>query len=486
MSLLRQSRPSSTPGRLRARHLAVLLIAAHAPLTLLWAVVPTTFASSGVVATPLVFAIAGIILVGFVVGYSGLGRRIRHPGGLYVVVVQGLGRPAGLGAAILQFLGYIGLLAGFYGQSALTLKVLMVDVVGVDPPTGFLVSFWVGAVLALSQLSLRTTARLGASVLALQALVLLWFLVAAVSRPLDGTLSVSALDTGGLLSGSFGVALVLAVVAFVGSEGATAYTTELADPYRAVPRATYFSYLVITLVLVVGAWATAVVVGAETAAATPTGASLPEVLARLVGPESANAAIDLGRLNLCIGLLMTAVVLNNAAARQIAGLGRDGLLPVGLAPETAAQRPPAPATLIQPALSGVIAVAATFTAGTVLPLWLGIASGLAIVGVLTLASASSALWFLRGEADESGFFGWEGQVIAGLFSIVTTGGVFLFGVFGVRQVAPGAPEGASWLVALLVGVVFLTGVVVALGLRVSRPTIYASIGRTDVAATARA
>ena len=473
--LRQQTRPPAHSAGLRTHHLVVLLIAAHTPVTLVWTVVPITFGLSGVVATPLIFALAGLILLCFVLGYSGLGRRIRHPGGLYVLVARGLGRPIGLGAAAMQLVGYLGVVAGLYGLSARMLKQLVLDVFGVDLPSSVVVLFWITAVLCVSQIPLRRTVQLLTGVVAIQLFTVVWFAFAAVGKPLNHDVSFAALDPGWLLSGSFGIALVFAVTAFVGSEGGAAYSDELADPQRSVPRATYLSYGVTTLVLVVTAWAVSVVVGAEQAA-TPSGAFLPSVLAHMVNPGSMGTVVDFAMLNLCIGLLATSMTMNNATSRQIAGLARDGVLPAWLAPLRAGAPPPPPATLVQPIVSGAVAVAATFTVSGAIPLWLAVAAGLGVTGVLMLASASTAVWFLRGEADEGGFFGWEGQVIAGLLSVGSTGGVFFYGVMRIREVAPGAPPAAGWMVGLLIGLVFAVGVIGAFVLRAYQPTTYAAIG----------
>jgi amino acid transporter len=247
------ARPPAHAGGLRTRHLVGLLIATHTPVTLLWVVVPIAF-SSGVVATPLIFALAGLILLGFVLGYSGLGRRIRHPGGLYVQVAKGLGRPAGLGAAGLLFVGYIGLVVGLYGLSARTLKELVAAIFHVNMPSSLALVVFVVAVLGISRLKLLTLSRVMILVVGVQILSVLWFAYAVLDKPASGQVSYAAVDPGWLLSGSFGVVMVFACTAFIGSEGASGYSDELEDPQRSVPRATYVSYTVTTAVLVIGAW----------------------------------------------------------------------------------------------------------------------------------------------------------------------------------------------------------------------------------------
>ncbi|GAA3383342.1 APC family permease [Cryptosporangium minutisporangium] len=482
------SAPVPRGAGLRTYHLVALLITAHAPLTLLWAVVPTALQNGKVVATPLIFALAGLILLGFVLGYSGLARRVRHPGGLYVQVVRGLGRPVGLGAAAVTLLAYTGLVAGLYGFFATVFVALVDSLFGVVLPAAVGLLLCVVSVLALGVVPLRIVVRLLLGVVVGQIAVVLAFDLGAFTEAAGSEVSFTPLDPGWILSGSFGVALVFAVTAFVGSEAGATYSDELTDPQRAIPKATYISYAVTTAVLVVSAWAVSVAVGPEQAplqAAALGAAFLPAVVASIVGAGAAGTVTNLLLGVLLVGLLATGVTLHNATSRQLAGLARDGVLPAPLAIPRLGGAPPWRTALIQPVVAGLIALFALFSEQKVLPLWLVVGSGLAATGVLTLASAATVVWFLRGVADEDGFFGWEGQVVAGFFSIVTTGFIFLYGVTRVREIAPGSPPVAAWLVGVLIGGVFGTGVVVALVLQATRPAAYATIGQDQAQATGR-
>ncbi|GAA3391442.1 APC family permease [Cryptosporangium minutisporangium] len=446
---------------------------------LLWSVVPAAWAHGRVVATPLVFLIAGLILLAYVVGYRGLGRQIRHTGGLYVQVTLGLGRTIGLGTAALVFVAYLGIAAGFYGLLARILEALVASVFDIDlSPTVALV-FGLAVILGAVLLPLRVVVWLAIVVAVEQFIGVIWFDLVALNTPAGDSVSFDALDPGWLLSGSFAVGLVFAVTAFIGSEVGTSYSTELADPVRSVPKATVLSYGLTTVVLVLSAWAVSVAVGAENAAAAPGNGEglVPALVARFAGVGGQSLAIDLVLVNLVIGLFVTGVVLNNAASRQVAGLARDGVLPPAFAVRVPGGQPRPAATYVQPVLAGAIALVASFSDTGVLAQWLIVTAGLAILGSLTLASAATAVWFLRGEADEGGFFGWEGQVIAGLTAVVTTGGLFCYGLFRIREVAPGAPPMAVWLVPLLIAGVFSAGVAAALVLRGSKPEVYAAIGK---------
>ena len=473
------TRTGSPPVGLRTHHLVALLLSSHPPLTLLWVVVPTAFMVSRVVATPLVFGFAGLILFGFVLGYSGLGRRIRHAGGLYVQVTSGLGRSVGLGAATLLFVSYIGLVSASYGLAEIVLKSLISAVFGISVPLVGALLFTVGLIQCLSLASLRTLARSMIVAIGVQLLLvgwIAWTASSALHSQADGTVSTESLDPGWLLSGSFVVALLFALTGFVGSEGATVYSGELVDPHNSIPKATYLSYAVTTVVLVLGAWAVSGVVGPEAESAGG-GTDPLAIFTSLVGSGTAGAVLHLLGFAAYLGVVTTAVTLNNNAARQVAGLARDGVLPRTFLASDAGTAPPARrALMVQPIASGIVALLGTFSPQTALPLWLSIGSGLGVLAVLALASAAAAVWFLVGEADESGFLGWEGQVVAGVFSVLLIGVVFGYGVTHIRQVAPGSPAMASWLVGALIAGTFAVGVVGAQLLRTRRPAVFAAIG----------
>lgn len=437
---------------------------------------PAAFSLGQVVATPLIFAIAGFILLGFVLGYGGLARRIRHPGGLYVQVASGLGRPMGLGAAALLFVSYLGLVATIYGLTAVLLKGLLDSVLRIDVPPALTALTTVSLVLGLSFAPLRLLARVLLVVVSAQTVTVLWLAFAALNSQPSGKVSVEALDPSWLLSGSFIVALIFAFTGFVGSEGATAYSDDLADPFKSVPRATYISYAVTTTLLVLGSWAVSGLVGAETAA-TPNGTNLAVIVAELTGLGSGSIVEHLLVAGVFVGLITSGVALNNGAARQLAGLAHDGVLPsFFVASGTASMAPTTQALMVQPVVAGFIGVIVTLFTGAGLPLWFSIASGLGVLGVLALSSVAAAVWFMRGEADESGFLGWEGQVVAGLFSALAIGTVFGYGVTHVQQVAPESPPVAGWVVGPVLALTFASGFVAAHILRARRPAVYTAIG----------
>ena len=56
-------------------------------------------AASATAARTAAWAIAGVILLFFSVGYSAMSRHITNAGAFYAYIANGLGRPVGIGGA---------------------------------------------------------------------------------------------------------------------------------------------------------------------------------------------------------------------------------------------------------------------------------------------------------------------------------------------------------------------------------------------------
>src|SRR5438270_6212895 len=75
--------------RLGTGALAVFLISASGPMTVLVGGVVTTFAVTGNVGTPLCYPILAVALTLFSVGYAAMSRYVQSAGGFYPYLAQG-------------------------------------------------------------------------------------------------------------------------------------------------------------------------------------------------------------------------------------------------------------------------------------------------------------------------------------------------------------------------------------------------------------
>ncbi|WP_178379846.1 APC family permease [Cryptosporangium aurantiacum] len=472
--------------------LVLITTMTHAPLVMLWSIMPTTYQFSGVVATPLVFGIGGAALLVFAVAYGGLARRIRHSGGLYAFVTHGLGPTVGLGVATLAVLSYSVLLSGALVLLAGVLTSSVGSLLGIDLPVPISVVVAVVAVLVLGRLQLRTLSRIYLALAASQVLAVLWLDFGSATTPDGGQVSYDAIDPAWLLGGSFSLALCLALTSFMGSETGANYADELAEPRRTVPRATLISYAFSAVVLLISGWAISVATGPEKAVSIAQGSYesaiggngqplLLAVVGRLVGPEHVTTVVHLLTAALALGALGTSASIHHSVARQIAALARDGILP----PALAARRDggtPIRAGWFAPLIAGPLAFLAVSVDNTAVALVVGILGGLGIVAALALTSLAAIVYFLRGaEEDETGFLGWEGHMVAAAFALVVTGFVFVYALIRLPSVLVVVAPAAGWLFPVCLGGAFGAGVVWALVLRTTRPEVLGRLGRSDPA-----
>jgi amino acid transporter len=479
------------PGTLQ---LVVLLTMAHAPFVPLYGFLPTIYQYSGSIATPLVLAFGGVIMVVFCIAYAGMARRIRHSGGLYALVAAGLGPVAGLAAAALALVAYLAYLSGvlvFFGGA---LRGLVFGLVTTDLP------LWLSVVLATAILGGTALLRLGTVVKLLAVLGVLqliavgWLDLSAVANPANGSVSFEAIDPASLLTGSFVLATCLVLTVFVGSEVGLNYADEVAAPERTIPRATVISYLIVVVILVLSAWAISVALGPEDVVAIAQGSyqsltgtkSQPliiEVVIRTVDPTHVKAVSTLLTAFLTMGALAVGTAITQSITRLISGLARDGALPAALRPRERSGRPrhSTLAAVTAPALCGVGALVAVTSDSPWMALYQGMIGGLGVTLLIALASVAIVLWFLRSDDQEVGYLGWEVPVVAGAFTAIATGFIYFYGLIRLPDVLGADGSIARWLFPLSTLGAIVAGVGWALGLRLNRPGALSNVGRSQPA-----
>src|SRR5215471_15439692 len=114
------SKPSAVSRALARDRLglpAVLffVLAGVAPLTVAAGVIPTAYATTGLTGIPAAFLAIAVILAIFAAGYVAMARHIQNAGAFYAFVSQGIGRVAGVAAALVALLAYSFLQVGLYG-----------------------------------------------------------------------------------------------------------------------------------------------------------------------------------------------------------------------------------------------------------------------------------------------------------------------------------------------------------------------------------
>src|SRR3954453_20841719 len=101
------------PGVIGTGGLMFMVVAAAAPLTVMAGVAPLAILFGGIGA-PAAYVGVGVLLCLFAVGFTPMTPYIRNAGAFYSYIARGLGRPAGLGAALLALFSYNALQIGLF------------------------------------------------------------------------------------------------------------------------------------------------------------------------------------------------------------------------------------------------------------------------------------------------------------------------------------------------------------------------------------
>ena len=91
------------------------VLAGVAPLTVAAGVIPTAYATTGLTGIPAAFLVIAVILAIWSSGYVAMTRHITNAGAFYAFISAGLGRVAGVSAALVALLAYTFLQVGLYG-----------------------------------------------------------------------------------------------------------------------------------------------------------------------------------------------------------------------------------------------------------------------------------------------------------------------------------------------------------------------------------
>jgi amino acid transporter len=474
-----RNRPSTVSRALARDRLGIpavvfFVMAGIAPLTVTAGVIPTAYATTGLTGIPAAFLVVGVVLAVFAAGYMAMARRITHSGALYAAVSRGLGRPAGVAAALVALLAYTCLQIGLYGALGPAAASEAAAHLGIRQP------WWAWALVAwavvtvLGQLRVDITGKVLGVLLSAEIAVVAAETVLGLAHPAGGHLSFATLspaDLGSAGFGTFGVLAVVAVLGFVGFEFGAGLSEEARRPRRTIPAATYTALGVIAVVYAAASWAMAARAGTSHVVVAA-GQQGPGLLFGLGGSGGLSQAAQLLFLT---SLFAAALAFHNIVWRYTFALGRENVLPAALG-RTGGSNIPRAASLAQSATG--LAVILVYAAGGWAPMedlffWLGTTGGFGIIILLALTSAAVIAFFARDPRGESL---WRRLIAPALAALALAG----IGALAVTHyatllgVTPGSP--AAWALPASYAVAAAAGLGWALILRARRPQAYAAIG----------
>ncbi len=402
-------------------------------------------------------------------------RHITNSGAFYAFIARGIGRPAGVAAALVALVAYTFLQVGLYGALGPSAAGQAAARLGVHvhaPWWAWALAAW-AVITVLGLLQVDITGKVLGLLLTVEIIVILAETVSGLARPAGGHLGLSVLSPSALTSagfGTFGVLAVVAVLGFVGFEQAPVLAEEARHPRRTIPVATYLALGAIAVVYAAAAWAMAAHVGQShvVAAAVAQG---PGLLFGLGSGELSQAAQWL----FLTSLFAAALAFHNCVWRYIFALGREGVPPAAFG-RTGANSIPKAASLAQ-SLTGLAAIVIYAAGGwppmTDLFFWLGTTGGFGILVLLAATATAVIAFFARDPRGESA---WS-RLIAPALAAVLLGGIVVLAVQHYATLL-GVPPGsvAAWALPASYAAAALTGLGWGLILRARRPQVYATIG----------
>lgn len=470
-------------GRLQRASLGVtdivfFVIAAAAPLTVMAGIAPLAIVFGGIGA-PVAYLTAGVVLCLFAVGFTAMTPYIRNAGAFYAYVSRGLGRPAGVGAALLAVFSYNSLQIGTYGAFGFFAAGTMNDLLGVDLPWPVYAFAAIGIVWFLGFRSIHVGAKVLAALLIAETAILVLLAGAILVKGGADGLSLASFAPSNVFTSKMSAPLGLAIAAFIGFESTVLYREEARDPDRTVPRATYLAVGFLGLFYTFIVWVIVQAFGDDKAVGTA--AQNPAemfftAMTRYVG----DWATDLQRVLIVSSLLASLLAFHNAITRYGYALSVEGAAPAPLGRIHPRHGSPWISGIAQTVLA--VVVTAVFAAIGVHPyneflLWVNTPGVVGILALQTLAACAVAVFFRRNPAANAAgrLRTVAAPVAAALLLAVITGLVCTR-----LQLFTNASPAVNWTLVALTPIVFATGVALALRIRRNRPDVYARLSTTDV------
>lgn len=459
-------------GRLGVVDIVFFVVSAAAPLTVTVSAAPSSIHFGGI-GGPAGMVFAGLVLLLFAAGFTAMSKYVRNAGAFYAYAARGLGKPAGVGVAMVTVFAYVVLTVSFYGYigffGSLTL----------DSIAGLTIPWWV---ISLSSLAIvgflgRRQVEVGARTLG----VLLTLEVGLLL-----VLSAAVLITGGPEPASLapfnpqnlffvpGVAalIVMGFGAYVGFEGTAIYAEEAKDPERTVPRATYIAISLLAVLYGFTFWIVIYAFGVDGVIALAAGDDFPELVMVAGSQYLGDWAGTTIQILIVTSFFACLLAFHNAASRYLFSLGREGLLPKRLG-TTGESGAPAAASLVMTVVCGAAIVGAiVFSLDPYLQLGLW-TYGAGVAGLVFAQAATSVAVLGFFFKDRRGESVWRVLIAPGLGAIGLIS-AFILIIFNF-EIVSGLTGWVNWALLAPTPILFIAGIVIGLVLKARSPQRYAAL-----------
>jgi amino acid transporter len=442
--------PGAPAGGLRGKlglwSIVFMVVAAASPLGVIGGPVPLGIAIGNGAAFPATFVIAAVVLALFAVGFTAMTPHVRKAGAFSSYVREGLGAGAGVGTGFAALLTYLTLEAAVYGLIGPGIQELLASY-GVPS-----IPWWAWALLvaagvaALGYRNIAVSGKVLAILLIAEVAIVVILDVAVIasgSGP-EGP-STAAFQPSQIFSGAPGVAILFALLSFLGFEATAVFRDETKDPRRTIPRATFVALGGVAVFYAVSSWVLVTAVGESTVAAVAAENSatlLSDVTGTYLGP----IGVHVQQVLYVTSLLACILAVHHVGARYLFSLGQDGILSPSLGVVQPKHGSPARASLVASAVSvALIALAAVAQLDPIAEYYTWVA-GFSSVGLVVLLGLTTVA-VLRYFGTHPGLVGRFKGLVAPALALL---GLAIFAVLVVINLPLLVGE-ALWLQILILG-----------------------------------
>lgn len=456
--------------------IVLLVIATNGPLTVIVGATPAAIAFGNGVGLPSVFLLIGLAYVIFSVGFAAMSHHIKNAGAFYAYVSNGLGHPAGVGAAFMAVVAYATLNLALYGMFGQFGSMLFTRVTGIELPWWVVCAAFVVVVHVFASRNIQFNGRvLGMLMIAEVSIALLFNLGVLFHGPGPDGWVWESFQPSTVFTPGFGSAVVFVIASFMGFETAAIYSEEARNPKRNIPIALFLAVVIIALLDGSATWFMICAYGKEQAVALATnsaGTIWFDIAAKILGGWAATAM----EMLMITSLFAAILSFQNTLSRYFFALGREGVIWNGFARLHPTQQSPYVASGFQSLLmlTGVVGAGllGIDPLGQLMPIAAAPAS-IAIVAVQVL-TALAVIGFFRSNHRDSNL--WQ-RILAPILSAAMLGWILWMMVTNVAWLTGGQMPVLDVFIPVFVLMVGVGGVGYAMWLRVARPQSYAKLAR---------
>lgn len=469
-----------------------VVIGAVAPLMVGSGVNPTAIGATGITSLPIVYVAVGVLLLLFIPGYLAVSRYLPNPGAFYAITSR-VWRALALGVAFVALVAYCALFVGLFGAWGATVAPQAAALTGLPAkPWQAMLAAWL-VVTALSLMRVTITGKIVALLLAAEICFVALADAAMFAHPFAGHPQWQSWTLSAPTGPHHGVsALAAAIAAFcicflgtVGIEGGATTYLETRNGHRTIRRGTIGAAIVIVLLYLATAWATAWAAGDQHLVARAANEQ-QSLLFNLVRPYLGTAITDAGTVLLDTSIFIGMLSFSLFWSRYAFSMASEGMLPGPVARTRPKAGVPAGAviTLMTVALVAIVIwsligwdplVTLFFYGGTF--------GGFGIMLLFAISSIAVIGFYLRHPRHRRRDSLWVRLILPGLaaagLSAAVVSAVAHYDV--MLGVAPDNP--LRWILPSVYGAILAGALIAGLILRVARRDRYHRIGLGVQAAT---